>query len=352
VNGRPADARIWILIAVACTVPAALDALQTYAQARLGGSAPRWQDLVFQGSEWLLLGALTPITYYLARRFPLRADRWPSLLAVHLAGAALLCVGWASLGVLLGHLLGRFPADNYVSWLLTSIPWSVFMYFTVLGCVYAFSYFVEARDRDAHASRLAAQLAQARLSALQMQIQPHFLFNSLNAILVLVREQQTAAAARMLELLGELLRQVLAADERPEVPLGDELRFLRQYLAIEEVRFADRLRVTWTIDEAARTALVPVFLLQPIVENAIRHGVTRRAGAGRIGVAARVEAGRLVVEVDDDGVGMRERQPEGVGLGNTRERLRALYGDRAELRIEAAPGGGTRVVVVLPLRRG
>ena len=345
------DTRVWLLIAAACIVPAALDALQTYAQSKITGDQPRWQDLVFQGTEWLFLGGLTPITYYLGRRFPLSRGDWPRTISVHFAGAAALCIAWASLGVMLGNLLGRFPADNYVSWVLTSIPWSVFMYFTVLGCVHAFSYFLEARERDAQAARLAAQLADARLAALRMQIHPHFLFNSLNAISVLVREQHTAAANRMLELLADMLRQVLAADQRHEAALADELTFVERYLAIEQVRFGDRLRVAWSVDDNARTALVPVFVLQPIVENAVRHGVARRADAGQIAIEARIAADRLVLSVEDDGIGIGERQAEGIGLGNTRERLRTMYGDAAALRIEPAPSGGTRVVIEIPVRR-
>jgi two-component system, LytTR family, sensor kinase len=348
---RPLPRRIWLLIAAACIVPAALDALQTYFQARLSGEPVRWQALVFQGTEWLFLGALTPITYYLGQRVPLRRDRWKRALAVHLAGAALLCVAWASLGVALGYALGRYPAGNYVSWVLTTIPWSVFMYFTVLGCVHAFTYFFEARDREAHASRLAAQLAQARLDALRMQLQPHFLFNSLNAITVLVREQNTAAAARMLELLGDVLRQVLRADPSHERRLDDELLFLERYLAIEEVRFSDRLHVTWRIDDDARSALVPEFVMQPLVENAIKHGLARRADAGLVIIAARIAGETLELSVEDDGPGMTSAQLiEGVGLSNTRERLRTMYGDRTSMRIEAPPDGGTRVVLSMPFR--
>ena len=352
VTRRRGDSRVWLLIAAACIVPAALDTLQTYAQARLAGSDPRWQDLVFQGTEWLFLGALTPITYVLGRRFPITREHWPRAVAVHFAGAALLCIGWASLGVLLGNLLGRFPADNYVSWLLTSIPWSVFMYFTVLGCVHAFGYFLEVREREAQASRLAAQLAEARLSALRMQIHPHFLFNTLNAIAVLVREQQTATATRMLELLGDMLRRVLAADGQNDVPLATEIAFLEQYLAIEQVRFADRLHVTWTIDDAVRSARVPIFILQPLVENAVRHGVMPRAAGGRITITARPVDDRLELIVEDDGVGLRDGQSEGVGLGNTRERLRTMYGHRATLNIETAASRGVRVVIGLPLESG
>jgi two-component system, LytTR family, sensor kinase len=341
--------RVWLIIAAACIVPAILDALSTYLQARLLGDPPKWENVVFQGVEWLFLGALTPITYSLAKRFPLTRERWKSALAVHFAGALALCVGWASLGVLLGHILDRFPKDAYLIWILISVPWSVFMYFTVLGCVYAFSYFAEARERETQASRLAMQLAEARLGALRMQLQPHFLFNSLNTVAVLVRDRNTTGASRMLELLGDVLRQVLRGDQSHEVPLADELRFVEQYLAIEQVRFSDRLRVQWSIDDRARGALVPGFVLQPIVENAIKHGVAKRADAGRIDIEAHVTGDRLELAVQDDGVGIDAEQKEGVGLTNTRERLRTLYGDNASVGIEST-ANGTRVTLTIPLR--
>ena len=340
--------RIWLLIPAACIVPAVLDALQAFMQAQLEGRPARWQDVTFQGTEWLFLGALTPITYFLAKRFPLRDGA--RAIAAHIAGALTLCVGWATLGVLLGHLLDRYPKGHYLSWVLTSIPWSVFMYFTVLGCVYAFTYFVEAREQEAQAARLSAQLAEAKLGALRMQLHPHFLFNSLNALGVLVREKNTADATRMLELLGDVLRQVLRGDQPHEIPLADELRFIEQYLAIEQVRFSDRLHVAFSIDDRARTALVPGFVLQPLVENAIKHGVAKRAEAGRIEIVARVVGGKLELAVRDDGVGMAADQKEGVGLSNTRERLRTLYGDAASVTLNALPNGGTEVVLTLPLR--
>ena len=349
--------RIWLLIAAASIVPAILDAWQIYMQGRLVGEPVRAEDIIFQGSEWLFLGALTPITYYLGQRYPLRRHDWPRALAVHTAGALALCIGWATLGVLLGALLDRFPAQgnlphDLLSWVLRSVPWSVFMYFTVLGCVYAFTYFLEAREREAQASRLAAQLAEARLGALRMQLNPHFLFNSLNAVMVLVREQNTAAASRMLELLSDVLRQALRTDQPQEVPLSDELNFIERYLAIEQVRFSDRLRVVWSIDDRALNALVPGFILQPLVENAIKHGIVRHADAGRLEISARVVGGHLELAIRDDGVGMSATQAEGVGLGNTRERLRTLYGEEASLHIEGRAGGGTEVVLMLPFRSG
>lgn len=349
--------RIWPVIAAASIVPAILDAAQIYVQGRLVGEPVGAEDIIFQGSEWLFLGALTPITYYLGQRYPLRRREWPRALAVHMTGALVLCVGWASLGILLGVVLQRFPAQgdlpwDFVSWVLRSVPWSVFMYFTVLGCVYAFAYFVEAREREAQASRLAAQLAEARLGALRMQLNPHFLFNSLNAVTVLVREQNTAAASRMLELLSDVLRQALGTDQPQEIPLREELNFSERYLAIEQVRFSDRLRVEWSIDDRARNALVPGFILQPLVENAIKHGIVRRADAGRLEIAARVVGGHLELAIRDDGVGMSANQAEGVGLRNTRERLRTMYGDDASLHIEGRAGGGTEVVLIVPFRSG
>jgi LytS/YehU family sensor histidine kinase len=224
------------------------------------------------------------------------------------------------------------------------------MYFAVLGCVYAFSYFARAQEREAYAARLTAQLAEARLGALRMQLNPHFLFNSLNALAVLMREQNIPDALRMLELLADVLRQVLTADQRPQVLLAEELKFLEQYFAIEQIRFSDRLRVHWSIDDRARVAMVPSFLLQPLAENAIKHGITKRANAGRIDISARLVEDRLELSVRDDGVGIGSRYAEGVGLSNTRERLRTLYGEDAALTIKANAEGGTEAVLSIPFR--
>jgi len=270
--------RLWLLLAAACLVPAALDAFQTYMQGQVTGRGePSWRVILWQGSEWLILGALTPLTYFLGRRFPLRRPRLGRNIIAHVLGALVLCVTWAASGVALRFILGTNPqqlstARYLASWMLTSLPWSVFMYFAVLGCVHAFSYFFEARERESQAARLAAQLAEARLGALRMQLHPHFLFNSLNAVGVLVRDQRGAEATRMIELLSDVLREVLGSDRAHEVALADELRFVRQYLAIEQVRFSDRLAVAYDIDETLTSASVPAFILQPLVENALRHG--------------------------------------------------------------------------------
>jgi two-component system LytT family sensor kinase len=355
----PTVSRLWLLIPAACLVPAVLDGFQAYMQARLDGQPTSWQYVIFSGTEWLFLGALTPIAYCLGRRLPLRRETLGRTLAIHLAGALVLCIGWASLGVALRYVLGMVGPNNplpkhLASWMLTSLPWSVFMYFAVLGCVYAFIYFSEAREREAQAARLAAQLAESRLSALRMQLNPHFLFNSLNAIGVLVRDQRTAAATRMIELLGDVLHTVLRSDPRHEIPLRDEIVFLERYLAIEQVRFSDRLSVRWEIGDQLRDALVPEFVLQPLVENALRHGIAKRSDAGVLEISARRDGASLMLTVSDDGAGLTD-SPEsktGVGLANVRERLRTLYGDTARLDVAPRAGGGAVATVVFPYRTG
>jgi LytS/YehU family sensor histidine kinase len=226
------------------------------------------------------------------------------------------------------------------------------MYFAMLGSMHAFIYFTEARQREAQAARLAAQLAESRLGALRMQLNPHFLFNSLNAIGVLVRDQNTATASRMLELLGDVLHTVLRSDARHEVTLNDEIRFLEQYLSIEQVRFSDRLHVTWSIDDNTRRALVPGFVLQPLVENALRHGIAKVSDDGTIAVSARREGAKLVLTVSDSGPGIPPTgtQGKGVGLPNTRERLETMFGSDASLTIAPRSGRGVVASIRIPYR--
>lgn len=349
--------RVWVLISSACIVPAVLSVVQGYMQSKLAGRPARWQDLVFQGNDWLILGALTPIIYYLGKRFPLTQDRWRIPLTIHLVGSLAICAVWAFFGIAFGLMLHTYPAQGplqtaYFSWALISLPFSVSIYFAVLGCVYAFAYFVEARTREAHASRLAAELAESQLEALRMQLNPHFLFNSLNALSVFVREQDTRAASRMLELVSDVLREVLRSDRPHEISLADEVQFLEKYLAIEQVRFSDRLRVEWAISENALTALVPSFVMQPLVENAIKHGVLRRVHAGVIEISARLIGDQLKVAIRDDGAGIETSQiREGVGLSNTRSRLNALYGNDAKLILTPLSTGGTEATLLIPLHR-
>jgi signal transduction histidine kinase len=358
----PARARtappIWFLIFAAWLVPALLSGFDTYMQDRLEGRAAEWRWVIFNGVDWLLYAVLTPVVFRASRRFPLRRPHIAGRVAIHIAGALAMCVAWAAMGSALRLAIFPRTADltvykvwlGFVSWVFTTLPFGVGVYFALVGIQHSFFYFAQARERETQAARLAAQLSEARLGALRMQLNPHFLFNSLNAITVLVRDGDTGDASRMLELLSGVLRQVLQTDRGHETSLAEELDFLKRYLAIEQVRFSDRLRPRVEIDASIARAAVPRFLLQPLVENALRHGIARRGDAGLVEIAGRREGETLVLTVRDDGPGLEEMAGSagGVGLSNTRERLEALYGERASLTVANAEGGGAIATVRLP----
>jgi signal transduction histidine kinase len=344
-RGRPP---VWALVSAAWLGPAILAAFQAYVQGRLGDRDPAtWRSLLWEGGDWLVYAFLTPAVFWLARRYPLAQGAVARRIPVHLAGAVLLCATWATGGILLSY--GLFRSTPYGSsplgWFFTSLPFGVAVYFAVLGVEHAARYFVQVRERD-------AQLAEARLGALRMQLQPHFLFNSLNAVSVVVRDRDTATASRVLEQLSEMLRRVMRTGGPPEVTVAEELDFVRRYLAIEEVRFPDRLRPLFDVDPVVEGAAVPELILQPLVENAIRHGLARRTEATLLRIAARRDGDDLVLSVTDDGPGPADVAPagEGVGLSNTRERLRTMYGARGRLTLTAPPAGGATAEIRLPYR--
>jgi LytS/YehU family sensor histidine kinase len=194
-------------------------------------------------------------------------------------------------------------------------------------------------------------MTEARLNALRMELHPHFLFNTLNAISGLVRRREIDAAVRMLARLGELLRVTLERGSVQQVPLERELSFLRLYLEIERIRFHDRLGVDFEVDPEVLDALVPTLILQPLVENAVRHGVARLSGPGRVGVRAARQDGKLILQVADTGAGFQAGNGGtrlGVGLSNTRARLEQLYGADAAMMLDNGPAGGALVTVTLP----
>jgi two-component system, LytTR family, sensor kinase len=344
--------RTWLLISSAWLAPALLAVMKEYVRAVVGGGEPPdVRLLVFEGVDWLIYGLLTPFVLLLARRYPLTRETLARHLPIHFIASMGLCVAWALAGWLLSFaLFGTGPyGGSALDWFLTSLPFGVAVYFAVLGVEHALFYFVAARERETHAARLEAQLAEARIGALRMQLQPHFLLNSLNAVTVIVRDQDTATATRMLEQLGDMLRRVMRPGKPQEVSLAEELEFVRQYLGIETVRFSDRLKPTFAVDPAVLGAAVPEFLLQPLVENAVRHGLAKRKGATLLRIAVWREGDQLVMSVTDDGPGPAD-SGEGVGLGTTRQRLATLYGERARLELTTTAEGGARVTVRLPYR--
>lgn len=345
--GRRRSLPVWVLIFAAWLVPAVLAAFNSAIQNRLEGRAPDWHWVLFSSLDWLAYALLTPVVFRAARRFPLERPHPARNIGIHVIGALLMCVAWASLGTLLRFAIFRPGATQdelrwFVGWIFTTLPFGFGVYFALVGIQHATAWLERAREREAQAARLAAQLSEARLAALRMQLHPHFLFNSLNAITVLVRDGDTAGASRMLELLSDILRQVLGSDGGHEIALSQEMEFVERYLAIEQVRFSDRLQVRIEIDPALAGAAVPRFLLQPLVENAVRHGIASQTETGLLEIAASREGDELVLTIRDNGPGLGsvEKPPGvGVGLANTRARLAELYGENGKLEIENAPGG-------------
>jgi two-component system LytT family sensor kinase len=327
-----------------------------------------WQDLRYWSANIYLSALITPLIVWAGRRWPLERQRLGRLLALHLG----LSILWALLRLSLEatfHLTWNefWPIQPPVTFrseitllLIFGLHTAVVAYWVVLAIQTGIRYYANYQERaqavlrsDLRAAQLETQVAQARLGALKAQLQPHFLFNTLNAIVVLVRQQKGRQAEETLARFSDLLRAVLADMDAQEVTLARELEYLKLYLSIEQLRFSDRLRADIDVDPDLLDAAVPHMGLQPIVENAIRHGVGVRATSGVITIRARRVADSMHVVVQDDGPGFeRAGAPGGMGLGlaNTRARLRQLYGTAAELRTASAPEGGAVVTLVLPVR--
>jgi LytS/YehU family sensor histidine kinase len=292
----------------------------------------------------------------LGREFPLERADWQGSLVAHAAAS----VGLAAVYLLacqsfVLHWL-RSAADRpatlgaeYLFTLVSGYPVAVATYWAIVGIQHGVRVFRERRERELQVEKAHARLAEARLLALTMQLQPHFLFNTLNTISALIHEDKDAAD-RMLARLGDLLRMTLEGGEQPEVPLERELELLRSYLAIEQVRFADRLLVHVDFAPETLVARVPSLVLQPLVENAIRHGIARRSAPGRLDLSGSVAADQLRLVVRNDGPRLPRPLGEGIGLRNTRARLLELYGSEHRLAIEDDPEGGVRTVLQLPFR--
>src|SRR3989454_8042213 len=347
-----------MLVSAAWMGPAVLGAVNEVAQRRLGdGSPASLPELLFASGDWLLYAFLTPAVFVIARRWPLSRPHLARRAALHLAISLLFCAAWAAAGtvlklVLMPSALYYPPGKYFVSWLFITFPFGVAVYLAVVGIEHATRYFAEARERELQMARLAEQLSGARFAALQAQLNPHFLFNTLNTIAVFIRDGDRTGATRMVEQLSDILRRTLSRHRANEVTLEEELELVRQYLGIEQARFSDRLRPEFEIDDAVRSAVVPGFALQHLVENAVRHGIAKRADAGRVRVIARRDGDTLEISVIDDGVGIDAHAPtpKGHGIENTRERLRALYGERASLVVAPGPTGGTIATLRVPYR--
>src|SRR5215471_13320064 len=315
---------------------------------------------------WLTTAAawalLTPIVWHLAGRFPIERQHWWRSIVVHfIAGVTFALVEEAIFALITPRFGLPWFKPSFVATFRAVLPidlhLNLIMYWLILGAHHTFIYYRPYREREREAARLELraselqnQLGQARLDALKMQLRPHFLFNTLNAIVVLVRQQRTREADQMLTNLSELLRQSLASDQEQEIPLREEINFLKLYLDIERVRFQDRLTVEMRFEVETLEAAVPSLLLQPLVENALRHGIAKTAAGGQVALTSRRIDSMLEIKVFNDGpaVSSKANTKIGVGLSNTRARLQELYQDRQSLRVEVVAGGGFTVTVRLP----
>ncbi|HEX5042395.1 MAG TPA: sensor histidine kinase [Candidatus Polarisedimenticolaceae bacterium] len=323
-----------------------------------GRPEPFWRCLQWVMPEYWIWAALTPFILTMARRFPLEQGLWPRRGALHLVlGAAvaalhLFVATWLMWAVdpprTPGLTYGAYYLQGFFRWFLVE---NLF-YWVVLGAGTAWEYAKRVRERELRATQLESQLVHAQLQALRMQLHPHFLFNTLHAVSVLVRKGDDQAAVRMIAGLSDLLRLALDSAGAHEVPLRQEIDFVERYLAIEQIRFPDRLEVAVSLAPDTLDALVPNMLLQPLVENAVRHGVARAAFASRITIQAQRLDGKLEIRIRDTGPGPHASAVagSGVGLRNARERLSRLYGTEHELRLEPGSAGGTLVVLRLPFR--
>ncbi len=345
---------VWTAIALA-------EAVSTHV-AQMHFDKPVGWDLAFRRSfkEFYAFGVLAIGILWLGRRVRLEPGRVGRWLATHFVGALIfwpsyVCtVAWLEAGEIsvqtgqvltFEYLFRKFFASYFV--------WNTVMYWTVLMIQTGWHSYERYRQQQVQEAELQQQLVEARLDALRMQLNPHFLFNTLHTVSALIHENPDAAE-RVVARLSDLLRLSLDKSKEREVPLQQELSFLDLYLEIEQTRFADRLHVERKIEAGLQDALVPYLILQPIVENAIRHGIEQREEKGRLAITAQRRDGVLELTVSDNGDGLPEdtNAPphEGIGLSNTRSRLRHLYGDNQKLELNRATGGGLEARITIPYR--
>jgi two-component system, LytTR family, sensor kinase len=292
----------------------------------------------------------------LAARFPLDSQRWRAYVVVHIVAAVGLAFVTNAL-VVLGYWIGAGQFGGFATlirqgalWMTLRLHVALAIYAAILGVTQGVMLYRRSRARELHLARLEGQLTRARLQALNAQIRPHFLLNTMHTIGQLWRSGNADSADEMLDRLGSLFHRVQDSTDQQEVPLADELDMVQEYLAIEQARFPDRLRFSIDSTPDALETPVPPLILQPLVENAVRHGVSRTSTAGRIHVRAAVENGTLELSVSDDGPGIENGSAasNGTGLRNTRERLGELYGAKGRLDVRRGASGGTVATVIIP----
>ena len=346
-------AAIWLGIGL-------FDACQTVVVMRAEGMHHAWVRLfVTQLLSWLPWALATPLVLRLGQRFSPAQWRRVSTWGAHLSACAMIGLVYAAWTAALEELLNPWAMapspDPFMELWLHKFYSGLLSYVILYGIIFMVGYMLDSRERlalqQAETARLNEQLSKAQLTALRRQIEPHFLFNTLNAIAGLVREKSNDDAVSMIARLSDFLRRVVEDSDRQQVTLAEELEFAQKYLDIQKVRFAERLQVSVNVPSELFPAQVPSLILQPMVENAVKHGIAKRVQGGAIGIAALRSGGKLTLKVSNDGPSLPagwENTRSGVGISNTRTRLQGLYGDAFELNMRNRDTGGVEVLLSLP----
>jgi two-component system, LytTR family, sensor kinase len=328
-------------------------ASQFYMSSAKAGLEVTWGLAVsYALGDWYVFALLSIPVIPLARRFRFEAGSRVGSLAAHVFASAVFSLAYMVLRAWVGQWQSTASfREAFMPLLVKTWHFNLLIYWVIVAVSQAFEYQQRYRERELRNAELEKRLAQAKLQALQMQLNPHFLFNTLHSISALMHKD-VEAADRMVTRLGDLLRTALESTDTQEVTLRQELEFLERYLEIEQIRFGDRLTVKREIPPDTLDAQVPNLILQPLVENAIRHGIEPWSKPGRIELGAHRTGDRLTLEVSDNGAGLCSSEPvtEGVGLSNTRARLHGLYGEAHRFELRRGPEGGLLARLTIPLR--
>jgi two-component system, LytTR family, sensor kinase len=360
--GRPSNTIRPLHIFVVATVLGILTGLQAFNYIALTNERrqPLGLLVALNLSYWYSWAVVAPGILWMARRYRFGRQTWPQAAAFHLLGVLVFTGLHVAMATSAHGLIVTQWGRDFTWWMhfrdrfFLNFDWEMMTYWALVGLSHALDYHRESQERELTAAQLQTQLAEAQLEALQRQLHPHFLFNTLNTISALMH-RDAQAADEMLVRLSDLLRLTLDRIGTQQVSLKDEIDFLRKYLEIEETRFGDRLQVHIEVEPDVLDAHVPNLVLQPLVENALRHGIGPRVGGGCVTVSARRAGDALTLTVRDNGVGLSPDKlnalHSGVGLSNTRSRLENLYGDHHRFEFQTPPGGGLVVTIVIPFVR-
>ncbi|MEW6735095.1 MAG: histidine kinase [Acidobacteriota bacterium] len=348
----------WLAILGGWLLLSLITSVQWYSLSRPSGIGLGFLiNLFWSAVIWMFWVLATPVIFWLGQYIPLQRRRLTRALLAHFIFAFvfgwlhLAC--WAAVAVFYDFVQTGVPgkfAEEFFRLSQFVLYVEVVLYWAILGASMARQAFRQARERELKAQALEAQLQQAQLLALKQQLHPHFLFNALNTIAMLARNGETQQVVRMIAELGEMLRWSLNENVAQEITLAVELESARRYLAIEQFRFPDRLQVEMSVPEDLLSAAVPNLILQPLIENAVRHGIAKSSSASLVRINAQRREKVLELCVEDDGEGFPAEWKPGVGLGNTRARLAQLYGEHAELNIIQNGTKGASVRLCLPYR--